>query len=167
MTAEDGAGATQEHGDIVTGAVARTREELAARRRAGEIPAIPQGELQRHFEGVVEAVDGAIIEVGPIGVDGLRESAALETWRARAGIRERALGLILLPFVRLFGATVRRQVGPFSQRTADILGEVVDRQNRMQRFLGRAHLDRIRGLEYRIAELEREVEQLRGAGSDR
>ena len=167
MTADAGPGATQDDGDIVTGAVARTREDLAARRRAGEIPEVPPGELERHFDGVVEAVDAALIEVGPIGTTGLHESARLENWRARRGIRDRALGLILLPFVRLFGATIRRQVGPFSQRTAEILGEVVDRQNRMQRFLGRAHLDRIRSLEYRIAELEREVGRLRSSGSDR
>ena len=167
MTADDGAGAIQEHGDIVTGAVARTREELAARRQAGEIPEVPKGELERHFAGVVEAVDAALVEVGPIGTEGLHESARLETWRARRGVRDRVLGLVLLPFVRLFGATIRRQVGPFSQRTAEILGEVVDRQNRMQRFLARAHLDRIRSLEYRIAELEREVGRLRDAGPER
>ena len=152
------------NGDMVTDAVAQVREELDARRRAGELPSLPEGELARHFEGVVEAVDAALVEVAPIGVDGLPNAAVLETWRARGGIRNRTLGLLLVPFARLFGAVIRRQVGPFSQRTSEILIEVVERQNRMQRFLSRAHLDRIRGLEYRVAELEREVRQLRDGG---
>lgn len=149
------------NGDMVTDAVAQVREELDARRRAGELPSLPKGELTRHFEGVVEAVDAALVEVAPISVGGLPDAAVLETWRARGGIRNRTLGLLLVPFARLFGAVVRRQVGPFSQRTSEILTEVVERQNRMQRFLSRAHLDRIRSLEYRVAELEREVRELR------
>lgn len=151
----------QPSGDLVTGAVAQVREELDARRRSGELPQLPPGELERHFEGVVEAVEGAVVEVAPVGVAGLQDAAVLETWRARGGIRNRLLGLVLVPFARLLGAVVRRQVGPFAQRTADILVEVVDRQNRMQKFLARAHLDRVRGLEYRVAELEREVDRLR------
>lgn len=154
----------QPDADLVTGAVAQVRRELEARRQAGELPRLPEGELERHFDGVVEAVDGALVERPPIGVDGLRDTAALETWRARCGIRNRVLGLVLVPFARLFGAVVRRQVGPFAQRTAEIVVEVVDRQERMQRFLARAHLDRIRSLEYRVAELEREVRQRRGGG---
>lgn len=152
------------NGDMVTDAVAQVREELDARRRAGELPALPEGELARHFEGVVEAVDGALVELAPISAGGLHDAAVLETWRARGGLKNRTLGLLLVPFARLFGAVVRRQVGPFSHRTSEILTEVVERQNRMQRFLARAHLDRIRSLEYRIAELEREVRQLRDGG---
>lgn len=151
-------------GDMVTGAVDQVRRELEARRASGELPRLPEGELERHFEGVVEAVDGAIVERPPIGADGLRDAAVLETWRARGGIRNRVLGLVLVPFARLFGAVIRRQVGPFAQRTADIVVELTDRQNRMQRFLARAHLDRIRSLEYRVAELEREVRRLREGG---
>ncbi len=151
--------------DLVTGAVAQVRRELEARRQAGELPKLPEGELQRHFDGVVEAVDGALVERPPIGVGGLRDAAVLETWRARGGIRNRVLGLVLVPFARLFGAVVRRQVGPFSERTAEVVVELVDRQERMQRFLTRAHLDRIRSLEYRVAELEREVRQLRDGGA--
>jgi hypothetical protein len=151
-------------GDMVTGTVAQVRRELEARRRSGELPRLPAGELERHFDGVVEAVDGALVERAPIGVDGLQDTARLETWRARGGLRNRVLGLVLVPFARLFGAIVRRQVGPFAQRTAEVVVELVDRQERMQRFLARAHLDRIRGLEYRVAELEREVRALRDGG---
>ena len=62
---------------------------------------------------------------------------------------------------RLVGAIVRRQVAPFSQRTAAVVTALADRQNHALSFLGRVHLDRVRTLEYRVAELEREVEQLR------
>ena len=152
---------TADDGDLVAGAVDQVRRELAARRGAGELPRLPAGELERHFDGVVEAVEGAVVEVAPVGVDGLRDAAVLETWRARGGIRNRLLAIALAPFSRLIGAVVRRQVGPFAQRAAEILVEVADRQQRMQRFLARAHLDRIRGLEYRVAELEQELERLR------
>jgi hypothetical protein len=153
-------------GDMVDRAVEQVRSELAERRRTGEIPHLPDGELERHFDGVVEAVDGALVETSPIGSAGLMEAAALETWRP-GSLRSRLLGVVLYPLSRLLGALIRRQVGGFSRRTAEILHEVVDRQNRMQRFLARAHLDRIRTLEYRVAELERELEALRGVDRDR
>lgn len=153
--------ATDRTGDIVTDVVAEVRDELAERRRTGELPSLPAGELNRHFAGVVEAVDGAVIEQPPIGTAGLTEAAALETWRPGSGARSRIIGLVLWPLSRLLGALVRRQVVAFSHRTAEVVTELVDRQNRMQRFLARAHLDRLRGLEYRVAELERELEELR------
>lgn len=146
--------------------VAEVRNELAERRRTGEIPHIPEGELSRHFDGVVEAVDGAVVEMAPIGTAGLAEAALLETWRPARGIRSRVLALVLAPLSRILGAVVRRQVSGFSERTTEILNEVVDRQNRMQRFLARAHLDRVRGLEYRVAELERELRATRHASDD-
>lgn len=147
--------------DMVADTVEDVRRELAERRRTGSLPELPPEELQRHFGGVVEAVDGAIVERGPVGSAGLTEAAALETWRPGTGLRSRGIGLVLWPLSRLFGALIRRQVGPFSHRTAEIVTELVDRQNRMQRFLARAHLDRLRGVEYRVAELERELDALR------
>jgi hypothetical protein len=59
------------------------------------------------------------------------------------------------------GVMVRRQVAPFTQRTAVVVEELAARQNKLQLFLSRAFLDRQRGLEYRVAELEREVAHLR------
>lgn len=149
-------------GDMVAEVVDQVRGELAERRRTGDLPDLPPGELERHFDGVVEAVDGAVVERAPIGSAGLTEAAHLETWRSASGLRGRVLGLILWPLARVLGALVRRQVGPFSHRTAEIVTELVDRQNRMQRFLARAHLDRLRGVEYRVAALERELDALRG-----
>lgn len=153
--------APPEAGDMVAGVVDEVRRDLARRRRTGELPELPPGELNRHFDGVVEAVDGAVADRGPIGSAGLTEAAVLESWRPGTGLRGRAAGLVLWPLSRVFGALIRRQVGPFSRRTAEIVNEVVDRQNRTQRFLARAHLDRLRGAEYRIAELERELDALR------
>ena len=75
--------------------------------------------------------------------------------------RDRAL--LLSPLTRVVGVVVRRQVGEFSTRTAAVVEQLVDRQNRVQFFLSRTHLDRQRRLEYRVAELEREVERLRAA----
>lgn len=148
-------------GDLVENVVGEVRDELAERRRRGELPDLPQGELGRQFDGVIEAVDGAVIDESPVGTAGLHETASLRTWRAGPGIRNKVLGLLLWPLSRLFGALVRRQVAPFTQRAADIVIAVVERQNRMQRFLARAHLDRLRGVEYRIAALEQELEALR------
>ena len=148
-------------GDLVENIVGQVRDELAERRRTGDLPDLPPGELGRQFDGVIEAVDGAVIDETPVGSAGLFETATLETWRSGGGIRNRVIGLVLWPLSRLLGALVRRQVAPFTIRAADILSEVVDRQNRMQRFLARAHLDRLRGVEYRIAALEQELEELR------
>lgn len=150
-------------GDLVHDVLGEVRRDLAERRRTGELPDLPPGELGRQFGGVIEAVEGAVIEDVPIGSVGLAEAAVLESWRP-TGIRGRILGLVLWPVSRLIGAIVRRQVGPFSQRTSEVVNELVDRQNRVQRFLARAHLDRLRSAEYRIAALEREVEELRRSG---
>ena len=167
-TSDDGTPEEQpRRGDLVAEVVEEVRGDLAERRRRGELPDLPAGELQRHFDGVVEAVDGAVAEQPPIGSGGLVEAANLETWRPGGGMRNRVVGAVLYPLSRVIGAIVRRQVGAFSRRSAEVLVELVDRQNRMQRFLARAHLDRLRSAEYRIAQLEREVEDLRrreGAG---
>lgn len=159
--AEDQLNPGAQSGDLVDQVVGQVRDELAARRQRGELPDLPPGELGRQFDGVIEAVDGAVIDESPVGSAGLFETATLETWRAGPGLRNKVLGIVLWPLSRLLGAVVRRQVAPFTQRSADILAAVVDRQNRMQRFLARAHLDRLRGVEYRIAALEQELEALR------
>jgi hypothetical protein len=147
--------------DPVAAVVEEVRDDLAERRRTGELPDLPADELDRHFSGVVEAVDGALAGQPPVSSAGLTEAAALTTWRPGGGLRNRAVGVLLRPLSRLVGAVVRRQVGAFTVRAADVVTELVDRQNRMQRFLARAHLDRLRSAEYRIARLEREVESLR------
>lgn len=150
--------------DAIDAALAEVRAELGTRRARGELPQLPADELNRQFDAVVEAVDAGIVEAPPLATGDLNGPAVLETWRAmgsRPGPLARIVGLALSPITRVIGVIVRRQVGPFSQRTAVVVEELVARQNKLQIFLSRAFLDRQRRLEYRVAQLEREVDALR------
>ena len=149
--------------DPVLGVVDRVRADLAARRARGELPSLPADELVSHFEGVVEAVDAGLVEQPPLEVDALVEAAALPAWRpvpTGGPLKRIAVVLIQLP-ARVIGLLVRRQVGDFATRTAEVAAQIADRQTRTSRFLARAHLERIRSLEYRVARLEDEVRRLR------
>lgn len=150
--------------DPVQGVVDEVRAELAQRRANGELPHLAPDELDRQFGAVVEAVDAGIVEAPALDPGDLTGPAVLETWRpmgSHSGPVARIIGLVLSPLTRVVGVVVRRQVGPFTQRTAVIVEELAARQNKLQLFLSRAFLDRQRRLEYRVAELEREVAQLR------
>lgn len=154
-TAEPG---TDPTADPVAGAVDEVRRDLEAARAAGTVPHLPDGELDRQFSAVVEAVDAGIVDEGLLPTADLGGLAVLETWRPpRRGIKAR----LTAPFVhlvsRLVGAVVRRQVEAFAARTHDIVAQLAARQHRATSFLVRAHLDRIRSLEYRVAELERRL----------
>lgn len=156
-------------GDPVADAVAEVRADLAGRRAAGAVPHLPAGELDRQFEAVIEAVDAGIVEEPPLALGLLPGAAHLETWQPpTAGIKGRLLGRLLHLWSRLVGAVVRRQVEPFSRQATQAIGALMHRQNKLQLFLTRAHLDRLRTLEYRVAELERELDDVRArrAGSD-
>lgn len=151
-------------GDAVAGVVDEVRRDLAARRARGDMPELPANELDRQFSAVVEAVEAGIIEEPPLDPGDLTGPAVLETWRpmaGRSGPVARIAGVLLSPFTRIAGVFVRRQVGQFATRTAVVVEELATRQNRILFFLSRAHLDRQRRLEYRVAALEREVERLR------
>lgn len=155
---------SSEDTDPVVAAVDDVREELRRRRERGELPELPPGELERQFSGVVEAVEGGLVELPPIDPGDLTGPAVLETWRpfrGRAGLLGRSLGVLVSPFARVIGVFVRRQVGEFTTRTAVVVEELAARQNRTSAFLSRAFLDRQRRLEYRCAQLELEVERLR------
>lgn len=144
--------------------VAGVRRDLAERRSRGELPSLPEDELDRQFSAVVEAVEAGIVEQPPLDPGDLTGPAVLETWRpmrGRSGVAARVVGVLLSPVTRLFGVFVRRQVGEFAQRTAVVVEELSSRQNKILFFLSRTHLDRQRRLEYRVAQLEREVEHLR------
>ena len=121
--------------------------------------------MTRHFDGVVEAVDAGLVEHPPLDPGDLTGPAVLETWRpfAGAGLVARVLAKLLSPITRISGVLVRRQVAEFSTRTAAVVEELAIRQNRTSMFLSRAFLDRQRRLEYRVAELEREVLELRSS----
>ncbi|MCU1498390.1 MAG: hypothetical protein JWM47_2343 [Acidimicrobiales bacterium] len=149
-------------GDPVADAVEQVRADLAARRASGAVPHLPVGELDRQFEAVIEAVDAGIVEEPPLALGLLPGAAYLETWRPpTGGIKGLLFGRLLHLWSRLVGAVVRRQVEPFSQQATQAIGALMHRQNKLQLFLTRAHLDRLRTLEYRVAELERELDDVR------
>jgi len=151
--------------DAVDAAVAEVRRDLAERRERGELPHLPADELDRQFSAVVEAVEAGIVEQPPLDPGDLHGPAVLASWRPMAarGPVGKVVALLLSPVTRVVGLFVRRQVGEFSTRTAAAVEELAARQNKILFFLSRTHLDRTRRLEYRVAELEREVEQLRAA----
>lgn len=143
--------------DPVATVVEEVRADLAARRAEGTLPHLASDELERQFTAVVEAVEAGLIDE-PLDTSDLAALAVLPTWRpARAGLAAR----LAAPFVHLVsravGAMVRRQVSAFSTRTQELLAELATRQHRASAFLVRAHLDRIRTLEARVAELERRL----------
>jgi len=149
-------------GDAVDAVVDKVRQQLAARRASGVLPHMPAGELDRQFSAVIEAVDAGLVEEPPQDTGPLAGLAVLETWRPGGGGRRARVARPLAHlWSRLVGAVVRRQVGGFSRKVTDLMVQLVHRQNRMQAFLARTYLDRLRGLEYRVAELEREVSMLR------
>ena len=149
--------------DPVADAIDEVRADLAARRAAGEIPELPPGELERQFSAVVEAADGL-----------LRGRAAPRRQRPGAPRRDGDMGTAADRAPR----TDRRSTAAGSGRAPSAPScDARSRRGRTARptsssrsspgrtacsaFLGRVHLDRVRSLEYRVAELEREVERLR------
>jgi hypothetical protein len=145
--------------DQILDTVEQVRADLARLRAQGQLPHLPDGELDRQFSGVVEAVDAGLVDEPPLVAAELHGLAALDTWRpSGGGIRARLTRPVVHLLSRLVGAVVRRQVADFSARTAALVDQLAQRQNRMRTFLVRAHLDRIRGLEYRVAELERRLD---------
>jgi hypothetical protein len=143
-------------------AIAEVRSDLAARRSRGELPELPTNELNLQFNAVIESVEGGISEQPPIDTTELRALSHLDIWRpfANRSPRRRAVGKLISPFSRAVGIVVRNQAAAYTHRTAKVVTELAERQNRIQFFLERTHLDRVRRLEYRIAQLEREVERL-------
>jgi hypothetical protein len=59
-----------------------------------------------------------------------------------------------------------QQMRIFGSDLVDRMQHLDDRQERMRKFLLVAHLDRVRQLEYRVAQLELELERARGRGAD-
>jgi hypothetical protein len=157
----------QPDGDVVAAVVERVRADLAARRARGELPSLPDGELGRQFDAVVEATETGLVEELPVHTEGLADAGRLPSWRpAPVGNPVRRVLALLLRFpAKVLGLFVRRQVEEFAFRTTVIVEELAIRQNRIQRFLARAHLDRIRTLEYRVARLEEELVRLRAEGA--
>lgn len=166
-SAGDGSTTSGPTGDVVDAMVDKVRHDLADRRAAGVVPNLPAGELDRQFSAVIEAVDAGLVEEPPLDPGTLSGLAVLETWQPPAGgLKARLTRPLVHLWSRLVGALVRRQVEGFSRKVTELIEHLIHRQNRMLAFLTRTHLDRLRGLEYRVAELEREVEVLRAEPSD-
>ncbi len=157
-TAEDGHEPAP-GGDVVDRILADVRAELARRRAEGSLPELGAAELERQFSAVVEAADAGLVEEPPVDVGPLTESTELATWRpSYQGMRGKVLQPIAHQYSRLVGMVVRRQMEPFALETTRVAGQLADREQRWSRFLVRAHLERIRALERRVAELERRLD---------
>lgn len=153
--------------DAVDRILDQVRHDLAVKRASGEIPELPVHELERQFTAIVEAVDAGLVEEPPLDPGSLRAKSTLETWRpAGRGLKRRLVGPVGHAASRVVGAVVRRQVQPFAERATTVIEQLVHRENRTTHFLTRVHLERVRGLEWRIAELEREIEQIRAERTD-
>ncbi|MFM7063900.1 MAG: hypothetical protein ACKO04_10485 [Actinomycetes bacterium] len=150
--------------DEVARAVAEVAADLAARRARGELPRLPKDEMTSHFGGVVESVNARLVEEPTADLDALRRAAELPAWSpARTDPLGRFLGLLLKPFLAVTGWLVRKQSVDFNRRTVTAVAQVSERTDAMAEFLAGAHLDRLRTLERRVAELEEELDRLRQA----
>ena len=160
MTDEDPAA------DLVQQAVEEVRRDLAARRERGELPRLPASALTSQFAGVVEASSAKLTRGSHVDVPGLGAAALLPSWRpVRGNPLKWFLGTLLRPIYALTGPFVRRQVRDFADRTFRAVRELDDRQQSMAEFMAGAHLDRVRTLEHRVAELEEELDRLRTRGA--
>src|SRR4051794_5456077 len=68
--------------DLVAEAVARVQADIEARRARGELPEFTPHEMRRHFDAVVEAYEGALLEIPPV------EFASLRGGRTLSGVVE-------------------------------------------------------------------------------
>jgi hypothetical protein len=155
--------------DIVVQAIARVRSRLDDMRRSGQLPEFPPGELERQFLGVVESVESQLASQGPVDLDRLWQTALLSPDRIEFSSSlpgGRAIHRAVSIAGRRMTTGIHNQVGDFTRASANAIEELAGRQRQMQEFLLRVHLDRLRALEYRVAELELEVSRLRGEGRD-
>jgi hypothetical protein len=148
--------------DEVARAVAEVTADLAARRARGDLPRLPKDEMVSHFTGVVESVNARILEEPPVDLAGLRRAGELPTWTpTRTDPLGRFLAVLLKPFLAVTGWLVRKQSVEFNRRTVTAVTQLSERTEAAAEFLVEAHLDRLRTLEYRVAELEEELDRLR------
>jgi hypothetical protein len=149
--------------DLVAEAVARVEAELAARRERGELPDFPPHEMRRHFDAVVEAYEGALLELPAVDIDGIRGARVIsgiipnESRVPGGSSMHRVVAKVVSRQVR----GLAEQMRSFGNDVALRIEDIADRQDRMRRFLLVAHLDRVRQLEYRVAQLELELERAR------
>jgi hypothetical protein len=165
-------GVTQSHHngtDEVGQAVERVRARLAEMRESGLLPALPEGELDRQFQAVVETVEAGLLAEPPVDPGPLHEASNFSV--ARISSASSVPGGSLMH--RVVGKAIRRavsgvleQVGEYAKVTTRAIEELADRQRRMQDLMVGAHLDRLRALEYRVAQLELELSRARDEADD-
>jgi len=161
MPYEESPATADDTDDEVARAVAEVAADLAARRSRGELPRLPKDEMVSHFTGVVESVNARILEEPPLDLEGLRRAGELPPWSpTRTDTLGRLLSLLLKPFLAVTGWLVRKQSIEFNRRTVTAVVHLSERTDAAAAFLVEAHLDRLRTLEYRVAELEEELDRL-------
>ena len=161
-------GETHPTSDVVADAVARVREDIEARRARGELPEFTPHEMRRHFDAVVEAYEGMLVEVPPLEFDSIREGRTLtgvvpSTSNVPGGS---ALHKVVAKVVGRQIQGMAQQMRNFGSDLVDRMQDLDARQERMRKFLLVAHLDRVRQLEYRVAQLELELERTRSRDAD-
>jgi hypothetical protein len=153
--------------DVVAAAMTRVYADLAARRARGETPEFVVDELRRHFDAVVEAYDGALLELPPVEVDGVGR-ARLVTGVVATDSRLPGGSSIHRAVAKVVGRQVQglaQQIRDFGEELGARVAEIAERQEAMRRFLLVAHLERLGRLEDRVALLERELEATRAASA--
>ena len=158
-------GTTHPDSDVIADAVARVRADLQARRERGELPEFPPDEMRRHFDAVVEAYEGALLALPPIDFDKVR-SGKVMTGRISPESRVPGGSTLHRTVAKIVGRQIHglaQQMRIFGDELVSRMEDLADRQDRMRRFLLVAHLDRVRQLEYRVAQLELELARERAA----
>jgi hypothetical protein len=154
--------------DIVAETVDRVRAELAERRARGELPRFPPEEMRRHFDAVVEAYEGALLQIPRVESDdrdGERTPAGMAPGRSPVpgvSAARKMFNKAIRRLVRLLASPARE----FTDGLVKRVDHIAERQDRMRRFLLVAHLDRVRQLEYRVAQLELELERARASAAN-
>ena len=144
-------------GDVVAEEIEKVRARLAAMRDRGEIPDFPEDELARQFHGVVESVEAGLLAEAPVDVEAVRQHAQFPPSTA-TGARARVVGAVL----RRLGAQVLGPLNAYAAADVTALEALVDRQQRLGELVLHVQLERIRQLEFRVAQLELELDRLGG-----
>lgn len=144
-------------GDVVAEEIEKVRARLAAMRDRGEIPDFPADELARQFHGVVEGVEAGLLAEAPVDVEAVRQHAQFPPSTA-AGARTRLVRALL----RRLGSEVLGPLNAYAAADVTALEALVDRQQRLGELVLHVQLERIRQLEFRVAQLELELERLGG-----
>lgn len=144
------------------------RRDIAERQAAGDLPRLPPEELQQQFDAIVEVTSADLETDDPELLDTVSALSALPSWSPKATSPLRWLiYAVTAPLRRIISRLVRNQLSPFTTQTAALLRELSGRQQKQGRFLRDAHLDRLRSLEARVADLELDSTTAKKTGPER